>query len=227
MKNLAIITARSGSKRLPDKNIRELKGLPMIAYTIRAAQQSLMFDQIIVSTDSKAYAEIAVQYGAWVPFLRSKKNSRDLASSWDVLREVIKELKQRGYYYEYETIALLQPTSPLRTATDIIGAYELFKEKNADIVVSVAIEDKAHLLHELRTDYSLESIFKPNLDLKSKEIYVINGAIYIVQMSLLSSINSLENQKIFAYLMPKSRSIDVDNEFDFLLANFMAGSDET
>jgi CMP-N,N'-diacetyllegionaminic acid synthase len=227
MKNIAIITARSGSKRLPDKNIRELKGLPMIAYTIRAAQQSLMFDQIIVSTDSKAYAQIAVQFGAWVPFLRSKKNSTDLASSWDVLREVIEDLKERGYYYEYETIALLQPTSPLRTATDIIGAYKLFREKNADIVLSVTIEDKAPLLHKLRSDYSLESIFNPNLDLKPKEIYVINGAIYIVQMSLLSSIQSLDNQKIFAYVMPKSRSIDVDNEFDFLLANFMVDSDET
>lgn len=88
-RNLAIIPARSGSKGLPDKNIRLLNGRPLIAYTIDAALQSEQFDEVMVSTDSKEYREIARQYGANVPFLRSKENSSDRAESWDMVREVI------------------------------------------------------------------------------------------------------------------------------------------
>lgn len=126
-RNLAIIPARSGSKGLPDKNIRLLNGRPLIAYTIDAALQSEQFDEVMVSTDSKEYREIARQYGANVPFLRSKENSSDRAESWDMVREVIDCYSGLGQMFE--SFCLLQPTSPLRTVSNIIEAYELFRKK--------------------------------------------------------------------------------------------------
>lgn len=106
MENIAIIPARSGSKGLPDKNIIDFCGHPLIYYTIKAAQESGCFDEIMVSTDSSKYAKIAKMYGANVPFLRSEKMSSDNARSWDTVREVLLNYKQMGKMFEY--VALLQ-----------------------------------------------------------------------------------------------------------------------
>ena len=100
MKRIAIIPARSGSKGLKDKNIKELNGKPLIAYSIECAIDSGMFDKVFVSTDSLKYANIAIQYGADASFLRSKENSSDSAGSWDVVREVIERLKEQGEVYD-------------------------------------------------------------------------------------------------------------------------------
>ena len=96
MKNLAIIPARSGSKGLKDKNIKLLNGKPLMAYTIEAAIQSKMFDEVMVSTDSEEYADIAKKYGAKVPFMRSSELSNDTASSWDLVRDVLHKYKKDG-----------------------------------------------------------------------------------------------------------------------------------
>jgi CMP-N,N'-diacetyllegionaminic acid synthase len=131
-KIIAIIPARSGSKGLKDKNIKELKGKPLIAYTIEAAKKSEIFDRIIVSTDSEKYAEISKKYEAEVPFLRSNENSGDKAGSWEVVKEVLSKLDEK-----YDIVILLQPTSPLRTSQNIKEAIDLFFEKNADTLFSV------------------------------------------------------------------------------------------
>ena len=123
MRRIAIIPARSGSKGLKDKNIKELNGKPLIAYSIEAALASKMFDKVFVSTDSQKYADIAIQYGADASFLRSEENSSDTAGSWDVIREVISKLKDMGE--EYDEVMLLQATSPLRTVEDIVKSIEL------------------------------------------------------------------------------------------------------
>ena len=135
MKNLAIIPARSGSKGLPDKNIKNLCGKPLIAHTIAAANDSGCFDEVMVSTDSEKYAGIARQWGASVPFLRSEATSTDQASSWDMVEEVLCNYEKAGRYFD--TFCLLQPTSPLRTSEDIRGAYRLFEDKASFAVVSV------------------------------------------------------------------------------------------
>ena len=121
MKNIAIIPARSGSKGLPDKNIKELNRRPLIAYSIEAALNSGCFDTVMVSTDSEKYAEISRYYGAEVPFLRSEQTSSDSASSWDTVLEVLDRYESLGK--TFDTFCLLQPTSPMRTADDIKSAY--------------------------------------------------------------------------------------------------------
>ena len=120
MKNLAIIPARSGSKGLKDKNIKMLSGKPLMAYTIEAAIESKMFCKVMVSTDSGNYAEIAREYGAEVPFLRSNELSGDKAGSWEVVLEVLQQYQTVGEIFD--TVCLLQPTSPLRDSADIIQA---------------------------------------------------------------------------------------------------------
>ena len=119
MKNIAIIPARSGSKGVRDKNIRNLCGKPLMAYTIEAALESGEFDEVMVSTDSEHYAEIARKYGASVPFLRSAKTASDSASSWDMVDEVLNCYAMLGK--SFDTFCLLQPTSPLRDKKDIQG----------------------------------------------------------------------------------------------------------
>ena len=136
MKSLAIIPARSGSKGLPDKNIIDLNGKPLMYYTIKAAIESGCFDEIMVSTDSEKYASVARDCGANVPFLRSSVNSNDCAGSWDAVREVLNEYKKMGICFDYVT--LLQPTSPLRTSDDIIGVFNLLKKEYINNVVSVS-----------------------------------------------------------------------------------------
>lgn len=96
VKNMAIIPARSGSKGLKDKNIKLMNGKPLLSYTIVAAKESGMFDEIMVSTDSQKYADIAIQYDARVPFFRSAENSSDTASSWDMVLEVLNNYKELG-----------------------------------------------------------------------------------------------------------------------------------
>ena len=139
MKCIAIIPARSGSKGLKDKNIKELNGKPLLGYSVEAALNSNVFDTVMVSTDSERYATVARQCGAEVPFLRSEFTSSDSASSCDAVKEVIANYKEMGK--EFDVLVLLQPTSPLRSCNDIAEAFKVFQEKDAKAVISVCEVD--------------------------------------------------------------------------------------
>lgn len=132
---IAIIPARSGSKGFPGKNIRLLNGKPLIAHSIIQAQETGIIDEIFLSTDAQEYADIAIKYGANVPFLRSDDLASDSASTWDCVREALGQYHTLGK--EYDIFVVLQPTSPLRTASDIFNAINQLILINADAVVSV------------------------------------------------------------------------------------------
>lgn len=224
MKHLAIIPARSGSKGLKDKNIKLLDGKPLLAYTVEAARESGMFDEIMVSTDSEEYAEIAIQWGAAVPFLRSEELSNDTASSWEVVKEVIGGYKSQGK--EFETVTLLQPTSPLRTAADIIEAYRLLDEKTANFVVSVCEMDHSPLwANILPEDLSMENFIRPEvLNIPRQNIptyYRINGALYIVTVEHLMNSTTYYGDRSFATVMRKENSVDIDDQIDFTIAEVL------
>ena len=218
MRNIAIIPARSGSKRLPDKNIRLLGGKPLLAYSIEAAKDSGMFEEIFVSTDSNAYADIAREWGGSVPFLRSAACSTDTAASWDTVGEVLDRLEEQGKVFD--TVTLLQPTSPLRLGTDISAAYRLFEQKDANAVVSVAAADHPLSLYTtLPDDLSLESFGKSRpIDHENKQFYRINGAIYIVKVPYLAKTKNIYESRCFAYIMDRDRSVDIDTGLDFDIA---------
>lgn len=224
MRSIAIIPARSGSKGLPDKNIRLFCGKPLIAYSIEAAKETGLFDQIHVSTDSEKYAEIATKYGADVPFLRPSFLANDTAGTWDVVKDTLNRYKALGK--EFDTVVLLQPTSPLRTAQDIEKAYRLFKEKEADSVVSVCEADHSPLwMNRLPEDFSMKGFLSNELlNAPRQELptyYRLNGSIYIVSAEFLQKQEDIYSGKCFAYVMQTEVSQDIDNEVDFLTAEFL------
>lgn len=224
MRNIAIIPARSGSKGLPDKNIKLLNGKPMIAYTIEAALQSNQFQEVMVSTDSEKYAEIAREYGASVPFLRSNENASDHSSSWDVVKEVLRNYETRDEYYDQ--VALLQPTSPLRTKEDILLGFETMRQKNADFVVSVCEMEHSPLwANVLPDDHSMKDFINNKFsELPRQDIpiyYRLNGAFYLIKANHLFSSNDLYNDKSYSFIMSRENSVDVDDLFDFKFAEML------
>lgn len=223
MSTLGVITARSGSKGMKDKNIRKLNDKPLIAYAIESALQSQYIDEVMVSTDSDIYAAIAKDYGASVPFLRSNKNSTDIAKSIDVVYEVLNEYEKRNQLFD--SVVILQPTSPLRTYKNIDAAFKLFYEKEADSVVSVCECEHSPLLsNTLSADLNLFGFIKSGNNLRRqdlKKFYRLNGAIYISKVSILKNIQSFYGKKSYAYIMGQRESIDIDTELDFEYAEFL------
>lgn len=220
MKHIAVITARGGSKGLPDKNIKELLGKPLLAYSIEAAVESGIFDTVHVSTDSEKYAQIAREYGADVPFLRDEATSSDTAGSWDVVREVLLKYSARGI--EFDTAALLQPTSPLRTAQDIKEGYALFDEKKADSVIAVCEMEHSPLWsNTLPKDRCMSEFQNKEAEAPRQQLavyYRINGALYIARTDVVMKGADIYGQKSYALIMPQERSIDIDSELDFMIA---------
>ena len=223
MKNLAIIPARSGSKGLSDKNIKELCGKPLIGYTIEAALISGVFDTVMVSTDSEKYAKIAQSLGAEVPFLRSDATSSDSASSWDAVAEVMEGYASRGK--KFDTFCLLQPTSPLRTAGDIKGAYGLFAEKGAKFVVSVCeMEHPLSWCGTIPEDLSLDGFVERAGASQRQQVsksYRLNGSIYIADVASFNSDRFFYRDGCYAYIMDSRSSVDIDNAEDFEYARFL------
>lgn len=223
MKNIAIIPARSGSKGLKDKNIKLLNGFPLISYSIKAAQESGLFDEIMVSTDSEKYASVAKQYGASIPFLRSNEQSGDNASSWDVVKEVLNNYDKIGK--RFDTVCLLQPTSPLRKAQNIVDGYNIYNEKNVDAITSVCEMDHSPLwAMTLTEDHSLIEFRKKLLETPRqnlKQYYRINGALYIRKIEYSDNKINIIDEKEFAYIMDRKLSVDIDVQEDFEYAEFL------
>lgn len=135
MKNIAIIPARGGSKRIPRKNVKAFLGKPMLAYSIEAALATGLFDEVMVSTDDEEIAEVARQYGAKVPFMRSAETSNDYATTDDVLIEVVNKYSEMGVYYD--NLCCIYATAPMIKPTDIISAYERLHTSDFTIVYPV------------------------------------------------------------------------------------------
>lgn len=219
MKVLAIIPARSGSKGVKDKNIRLVNDIPLMAYTIKAAKTSDICDEVMVSTDSVEYANIAKSYGASVPFLRSEKTSSDTAKTLDCVLEVLDEYKKIGKIFD--VLIILQPTSPLRDAEDIKEAYETFL-KHKKSVASVCEGDNVVLLRTIN-DGKLEKIIEQNSTIRRQDFksnYKINGAIYINYIKDINENTSFNDNEI-AYVMEKSHSIDIDTELDLKILGYL------
>lgn len=224
MKNIAIIPARSGSKGIPDKNIKELGNKPLIAWTIEAAISSKMFDEVMVSTDSEKYANIASSFGAHIPFLRSSENSSDVASSWDTVREVLLKYQKLARYFD--TFTLLQPTSPMRNAEDIIGSFELMKKKDARTIVSVCeTQDSPYLCNTLPESMSMANFFIDKYKNKRRQdlpkCYKLNGAIYLSKVKDFLDDGDVYKNDCYAYIMDGLKSVDIDTMLDFKMAELI------
>lgn len=223
MRCIAIIPARSGSKGIKDKNIKELCGKPLMVYTIEAALQCPYIDCVMVSTDSLDYAKIAEQHGAQVPFLRSEELATDWAKSIDVIYEVLNKYEKLGEVFD--TVVLLQPTSPLRTVRHLNEAFEMLEKRKADSIVSVCeCEHNPLLSNVLEEDLCLSGFIGQFNNVRRQELrtyYRLNGAIYISKVAELRENGGFYGEKSFAYVMRTEESVDIDSEIDFKFASVL------
>lgn len=219
---LAIIPARGGSKGLPGKNIKELHGKPLIAYSIETALNSKYVTSVFVSTDDEEIAKIARFFGAQCPWLRPAHLATDDALAVDTYIHVIDKLESLGSD-KIENFIVLQPTSPLRTAEDINNAVEMFITKNADSVISYTEDEKPiNWSKYVEKDNRLTNIFPESIKNRQslKKTYHPNGAIYVFATKLIREKKYYSNNT-FAYLMDRKKSIDIDTLDDFLYAEFL------
>lgn len=221
-KILAFIPARGGSKGVKNKNIKLMNGKPLIEYTIQSAIKSDLFEDIIVSTDSIDIANISKKLGASVPFIRPDELSTDNAITIDAIEHCINYMKDK-FNKKYDLIIVLQPTSPLRTYNNIVDAYNLYKKKKADFVVSVCECDHSPLwCNTLDNSLCLENFISEDIKHTRRQdlpiYYRINGAIYIGKVSKVLEKRGFYGSKSYAYIMDRESSVDIDNHLDFLIA---------
>ena len=218
MSVLAIIPARGGSKRLPGKNIRNLAGKPMIAWTIEAALQANCIDRVIVSTDCTEIAKVAREYGAEVPFLRPTNISGDQATTEEVIQYTLAAI---GGYSRFSHVAILQPTSPLRKAYHIDEAWYLLNEKEAHAIVSVTpCEHPPEWSNVLPPNHCMNEFISNAAGTKAQN-YRLNGAIYLLNINLTREMKKLYSSHCFAYIMKQHDSVDIDTLIDFEFSEFL------
>ncbi|MCI8507165.1 MAG: acylneuraminate cytidylyltransferase family protein [Lachnospiraceae bacterium] len=224
MDMIAVIPARGGSKGLCRKNIKLLLGKPMIAYTIEAARDAGIFERIIVSTDDDEIADTALMYEAEVPFIRPESLSGDSISSDDVVLHVLDYFKDKDI--NYSEVCKLQPTSPLRTAGHLTEAYHIFKENNCNYVVSVCECEHSPLwCGTIGSDGSMDSFLEERYKRACRQqmdmFYRLNGAIYMGKTETYRYDRSFFGKGCRAYIMEKKDSIDIDDLFDFQIAEMI------
>ena len=221
MSNLAIIPARGGSKRIPHKNIKDFCGQPIIAYSIKAALDSGIFDEVMVSTDDHEIAAVAKKFGATVPFMRSAKTSDDFAITADVLAEVLDEYSKRGKSFDW--FACIYPTAPFVTAKKLRAAFDTLKQSGADTLNPVVKfsypPQRAFVMHDGFLVYKWpENYTRRSQDLEP--FYHDAGQFYFYRR--LSFVNSyrggVESLKKIPMLMDEIEVQDIDNLSDWELA---------
>jgi CMP-N,N'-diacetyllegionaminic acid synthase len=227
---LAVITARGGSKRMPGKNIRQLAGKPLIAWTIEAARAcGDCLYAVVVSTDDEAIARVSQEHGAEVPFMRPEALATDKAASLPVVQHATQFIERRdGITFDW--VLLLQPTSPLRKAEDIMAALTIAQAGDCDSVVSV----KPMPVHPVfAKTMDADGVLHPFLleepeGLRRQDVsppaYCRNGAIYLTRRTVLMENNSLYGKRTRAIEMPEDRSVDIDTPLDFALAELLISS---
>lgn len=211
---LAIIPARGGSKGVPRKNIKNLAGKPLIAWTIEEAKKSKYIDRLILSSDDAEIISTAQQWGCEAPFVRPKELAEDDTPGIAPVLHALRMLP--GYDY----VVLLQPTSPLRTCDDIDGALETCINNQADTCASVSETKKSpYWMYTLTDDNRLKPVLETVIKHASRQelpaTYELNGALYIAKADHLIMIKSFVDSHTIAFLMPKERSVDIDSEIDF------------
>lgn len=221
-KILAVIPARGGSKGIKNKNITELAGRPLLQWTIEAAEKSKYIDRFVLSSDDPQIQMVAESLGCEVPFTRAAHLATDEASTIDVLLDVIERVAG------FDVVALLQPTSPFRTAEDIDGCLELMMRDGAPSVVSLcAMRDHPALFFKFQSDKKIAPFLSnpPSQSLRRQDLpaaFKLNGAVYIAKIPWFIKNRTFTAVEAVGYIMPERRSIDIDDAQDFSLAQQLA-----
>lgn len=225
---IGVIPARGGSKGLPGKNIRPLDGEPLIVHTIRAAHAAARLDDVVVSTDDPEIAGVAQAAGVNVPRLRPDALATDEIGVWPAIRDAVADWEARSRRGA-DTVVLLQPTSPLRTAEDIDRCIERFHATGAEICASVCRSHDSPYVNMVEPDGASAFVrpCSPSMTRTQRRqdappVYAVNGAIYVVSRSVLAHVeNQFMIERYAAYEMPRERSVDIDAQQDFALAEWL------
>lgn len=231
MKTLFVIMARSGSKGVKKKNIREIAGLPLIAYKIIAASKCNLEKRIILSTDSTEIAEVASKYGKqeeMVPFLRPAELATDTAQSVDVIMHTMKWVEQNeNQMYDY--VCMLEPSSPFTSHTDLEAAVSLITQRKGDTLLGMKeVPVNTCFIHELDENGKLSYFYKAIKDMPSirrqdqKKQYTMNGCIYLARWEYFKQYKSFHSYNSIPYIMDEYSSIEIDTETDLELASMYA-----
>ncbi|MGE7599312.1 cytidylyltransferase domain-containing protein [Lysinibacillus fusiformis] len=219
-KVLAIIPARGGSKSVPRKNIKELAGKPLIAWTIEEANKSKYIDRVIVSSEDKEILQIAQKFGPYVPFVRPANLAEDNTAG---IEPVLHALE---HFADYDYVVVLQPTSPLRLVEDIDGCIEYFLQEKAKFCVSVCeVEQSPYWMYTLDNCAKMQPLLKQQSLITRRQdlpkVYTLNGAIYLANINLLKQTRNFITNETIAYVMPIERSFDIDTEEDFKICEYL------
>lgn len=219
MSKVAIITARGGSKRIPKKNIKQFCGKPIIAYSIEAAVKSQMFDEVMVSTESDEIADIARQYGASVPFMRSAENADDFADTTDVLLEVLECYKKTGR--EFDEFCCIYPTAPFITAEKLIQSHKLLENEEVYNVVPMVPFSFPPQRGMVVREGMLRPVNLQAIDMRSQDLETILhdcGQFYWCNKNaFLKNVDILSNHTV-PFIISELEVQDIDNETDWKLA---------
>ena len=221
MTSLAIIPARGGSKRIPKKNIKPFLGKPIIAYSIEVALKSKLFDEVMVSTDDEEIAKIALEYGAKVPFFRSKKNADDYATTADVIKEVLEYYKKAGK--NYDKACCIYPTAPLLTEFHLTEAFKLLNENQFNTVFSILPYgypvDRSLVLNDSNGLVVMK--YPEHLHSRSQDLerrYHDAGQFYWFSIEHFENSNLLFTKNSGALVLSEMEAQDIDNDVDWKLA---------
>lgn len=219
MGTLAIITARGGSKRIPRKNIKEFLGKPILAYSIEAVLKAGCFDEVMVSTDDEEIAQIAVRYGAKVPFLRSEMTSNDFASTKDVIAEVLTRYEESGRYFE--AVCCIYPTAPFLTPERLQEAMDLLLQKQADSVIPVVAysfpPQRCLVIRDGRTQFlHPEHMLTRSQDLET--CYHDCGQFYCLNTESFKEQQALVMKNTYPVILSEMEVQDIDTLADWELA---------
>lgn len=221
MKILAIIPARGGSKRIPKKNVKKLAGKPLIHYSIDAAKKSRLIDRIVVSTDNKLIAKIAINSGVEV-IKRPPELATDKSPTEPTLAHVVDELEKLGY--KPDLVVLLQPTSPFRKVEHIEEGIKLARNEHADLVVSLQkVKKPPTWMFEMKSGGAVKKFIELST-VNSNEylnLHVLNGAIYVIKTEFLLSKQDIYSGRTYGFVMDNKSSLDIDDHEDFKLAKVL------
>jgi len=230
MKNLCTICMREGSKGVPNKNLRDLNGKPLMGYTIEQALESQLFEHVVISTDSKLIAEVAKSYGAVSWFLRPPELALDESPKLPVIQHIFRE-SENYFGCKFDIIVDLDVTSPLRKVDDIKKSYNQFIEKDSDILVTACNSKKNPYFNMVELiDGKVQLVKKlenfPEYRQNAPKVFDMNASIYIWKRKALLSYSTLFVDKTSLYIMPEERSVDIDTQVDWDFVEYIINKSE-
>jgi len=221
---LGVIPARGGSKGVPRKNIRELSGKPLIAWTIEAANRSKYLDRVILSSEDEEIIATAKTWGCEVPFVRPTELSQDETPGTDPILHALQELPG------YDIVVVLQPTSPLRTTADIDAGLEFFVQQGALACVAVSEVSKSpYWMFSLDGQNRLQRLLTQDAMATRRQdlpaTYMPNGALFMAQIAYFQARQSFYTVDTIGYVMPQEQAYDIDEEMDFVMCEALKSND--